>query len=274
MQVLQNKSVVKIIYSFEVIIIRSSNLAWLVIIAALFCLTGGLLSHVSGDMRLSPKPSHTVMRDWKATNGRRFDAAGCKISESTTLRTVVNADCSALCMIIKSRNLAITAYTKGKIIYSTDGRGLSLSGTRVTVIPLSDLKSGAELTLCLDPGGKSGCVISPIYIGANNDMLLTLIMREKKCVFALFAMCAAVILTVAKILRAKRKTAPLLCLLGAELTLFTALLCGNDIAQFFIGSSLARLVLFYISATVTPLLFLLFCALLFIQKLLRLSYYQ
>ena len=252
--------------------IRSSNLAVLVLIAAFICLPALLAGNVSGDMKLSPKPSYTVMRDWKATNGRRFDIAGCTLYRPTTLRTVVKADCGMLCMMIKSQNLKITAYTKGKVIYKTCEHGLKLCGTRITVIPLSDLKRGDELSLLLEPRGKGGRVISPVYAGTNNDMLMNVISRERGTVYALFAVFTAIVLTAAKLLRAKRKTAPLLCLLGAELTLFTCVLCCGDIAQFFIGSSLVRLVLYYISYALTPIMLITSAALLIIQKRLPPSY--
>lgn len=246
--------------------IRNLNTAPLVFFAAVICVFSALFCSASGNLKLSPKPSHTVLREWKASNGRRFDVAGAKICESMALRTVLQQDGGARCMMIKSSNLAITVYTRGKVIYSCEDRGLRLCGTRVTVIPLSDVKRGEEITLYLEPRGKGGEVISPIYIGINNDMMLTVISREKRSIYAVFALCTDAIFTAAKLLLAKRKTAPLLCLLGAELSLIIAIICNCDAAQFFIGSSLARLVLHHSFIVVTPILSAAYAVLTFIQK--------
>ncbi|MBQ9517544.1 MAG: hypothetical protein IJR60_05655 [Eubacterium sp.] len=254
--------------------IRSSNLFCVAAVLAAFCAFCALFCGFSGEMRLYPQPSHAVLREWKQSNGRRYDLAGRTLTEDITLRTTLPQGSRAQCMMIKTNNIAVYAYTKGKVICKTADRGLALCGERITIIPLSDVQNGGEITLHLEVFGKSGSVLSPVYISTNNDLLLTLITREKRAVTALFALLAAIIITAHKAVLVKRKTAPLLCLLSAELSLFTSVLCRSDIAQFLTGSSLARLILIYTSPAAAILFFAAYCVLTFIQKRLPASYYR
>ncbi len=233
-----------------------------------------VFGHISEDMKLSGAPSYEILRDWKGSNGRRFDVAERTISDNTTLYTKIGQRHLKDCLVIKSQNLKVSAYTKGKVIYSTDDSGIKLCGTRITVIPLSDIKSGGELALHLEPKGKKAKVILPIYTGAKNDILLSLFLREKTVLYLLFTVLITAILTVQKLLKSKIKTAPLLCLLGAETCIFSFVLCGSDIAQLFIGSSLARLLIRYFSLAISLPLLLLFFTLSTIQKLLQIAYYR
>ena len=211
-----------------------------------------ILSNNNSAALLKSKPAHSVMSHWYLSNGRRFDTLKNDVTEPVSISAQAEGSTDGKCLVIKSENLEITLFAKGKTIYKSADRGRRLRGRRITVIPLSDVKKGATVTLRLSPAEKSvGKILSPIYFTTNNDFLLTLFSRERSTAFAILILSFAVVLLAES--AAKRKSTAPLYIIGEVLIFQLFLLCKSDLAQLFISSSLARLIIANMSLWLLPL---------------------
>ena len=207
-------------------------------VLALMCITAAAKS--SGDMLFCSQPSHTVITKWYDNKGRRQRIYNLKTTEPVTLSSPIEKSINGRCIIIRSENLKITAYTKGKVLYKSSGKDKEYKGERVTIIPVDEVKKGGTIYLNLTPvKSKTGAVMEPVYLMSNNEYLFSVLCREKAVIagiFTLFAIGFALLIFALS----QRNCAGLYYLIIADLCLMLLLLSGSDLILFFIGSGAAK----------------------------------
>lgn len=207
-------------------------------VLALLCITA--VSKSSGDLLFRTQPSHTVITKWYDNKGRRQRIYNLKTTEPVTLSSPVEKSINGRCIIIRSENLKITVYTKGKVLYKSSGKDKECTGERVTIIPVDEVKKGGTIYLNLTPvKSKTGAVTEPVYLMSNNEYLFSVLCREKAVIAGIFTLFAIGVALIVQTIR-RRKNADLFYLLIAEFCLILLLLSGSDLIFFFIGSGAAK----------------------------------
>ncbi|MBE6720592.1 MAG: hypothetical protein E7571_08090, partial [Ruminococcaceae bacterium] len=220
-----------------------------IVICAVFvlmCCSAALVS-LGGDddVKISSKPAHAVLSHWYRDNGRRFKKLYYPVDKEITVSTKVKESCKNRCVIIHSENLAVTLYTKGKVLYSTKDGGKSLYGNRTTVIDVSDISSSKELFLRLTPVTKGSCRITePIYLTTNNDYIVTMLSRERATLTAATAMLAAIIIClIAAAVKRNKKFSPFVYTACFMALCLVNVFCRSEVSQLLIGKNIARYML-------------------------------
>ena len=241
-----NKKAPRFIIIYEVIKIRHINLAVLTI-TAIAIISVLIVGTVKGEpsQRLYSAPAHTVITKWYGDNGRRKNIHQLQIDEDIILHAKTEE--TGKCIILKTSNVAVKAYTKGKVLYECTETGRALRGQRITIIDAKELKKGAAIYLRLSPAEKKiGTIDAPIYSADVNEYLFTLLSNEKGTVIALAAMLSAFLISLslfifsAVFLRRKSPLPLLFC--SANILSAMLLLSKSDLLQFFISSSEMKMV--------------------------------
>ncbi|MBQ7203037.1 MAG: hypothetical protein IJS03_03350 [Eubacterium sp.] len=205
--------------------------------------------------RFTPKSSHTVLTKWYDKNDRVIKPLKTDFLSSKTIHTMLEkTPPKNSVIIVKSENIKLTAYKRGKILYSTEDTGNRLSGERYTFIPADELKKGDTLYLNITPKQNvTGAIKSPVYLGFTNDFLFTVIVRSKADIAVLSAIATGVLLltSYAVIKRKKKAVYPLALLLNIALFVFVK----SDLFQFIIGSSEMKAVFAFTSYSLLPVTF-------------------
>ena len=174
--------------------IFKSRKAVLCITVLLFFCFLFLFSFISGSSAntLSPSSSHIVLNKWIDKNERKKSIADFEIKEDKTYYTVLDKiPCSQTKLIIKSENLNISIFTKGKTLYKSENNKLSGYGEYINIIDISDLKDGSVLYLRLSPVKKATGKIKPdILLTSLNDFILSLLVKNAKTII----LCTAIFL--------------------------------------------------------------------------------
>ena len=253
----ENKIVCRFIRIYEVIKIRQINLAVLTITAAAI-LVVLIMGEVKGapSNRLSAVPSHSVISKWYGDNDRRQNIHTLQIDNGITLHA--KTDEKADCIVLKTTNVSIKAYTKGKILYECEEKGRALTGTRITIIDTREVKKGAVIFLHLSPAkNKIGTIDAPIYSTSVNDYLLTLLSKEKCALIALIAMVLTFAISLSffifEAVFLKRKSPLPLLFCTANLLAIMLTISNSDLYQFVFSSSEMRSVFSAISYVFLPI---------------------
>lgn len=219
--------------------IKKFNSIVLSVITAVFILLLTVASAQShSDIRFTQKPSHTVMTEWYNDKGRRQRIYTLEITTPLTLTAPMEESTKGKCVIIQSENLQIKAYTRGKVLYTPQGK--NFSGKRITIIPADEIKKGGTLFLTLTPvENKKGTVTAPVYLASNDAYLYSVLSREKAVIISIFILATILVFLLFQLFNNHKRTSALYLIL-ADIALMILLMSGSDLYQFFIASSAAN----------------------------------
>ncbi|MBR7060155.1 MAG: hypothetical protein IKI34_00255 [Eubacterium sp.] len=202
--------------------------------------------------RFSPSPSHIVLNRWTDDNGRIIDIISADIDRDMLIHSNLETPpCTQTQFIIKTNNLKISLFTKGKIIYQNTDKKFSGYGKQIHIIDIGDIKKGSELCLFLSPvKGKGAEIEGNIILASKNDFLLDLLCRNMKIIVLLILLflffIGLVITGIIKLIK-KKKTAPkFLYLSGCFMILSLIILLRSEIYQFIIPASFSAVILQYL----------------------------
>ena len=228
----------------------------------------GAAAKSDANQRFRAQPSHTVLTKWYDSKGRRQRIYSLKTAAPVTLSSPAEKRMEGKCIILRSENLKIKAYTRGKVLYQSSEQDKASRGERITIIPVDEVKKGGTIYLHLTPlKNKTGAVTEPVYLMSNNEYLFSVLCREKAViagVFALFAIGISLLIFALS----RRRCAALHYLLLADGCLILLLLSGSDLWWFVNGSGAAKESLH----TAACLLLAATCTAGIIQKCRRFSY--
>ncbi len=213
---------------------------------------------------LRSEPSHRVMTKWYGENGRRFSVCEATVTAPVVLRMTAETDGKDKKLILKTENLAVTAYTKGRILYHCSDTGKALLGKRTTVITADDIKKGKDVYLQLAPAAQqTGKMLQPVYLADNNDYLFTVLARSARTHLLLGVLAAAMLICLAVVAvffrqarncrAAYRKSKPILCLIALSALLFLLLLSKSELFCFLAGCSEGAYLLEHTAYLLLPL---------------------
>ncbi|MBQ9227541.1 MAG: hypothetical protein IJ168_01815 [Eubacterium sp.] len=215
----------------------------------LFALTAGCVvlcavlgiwtATVAGDAaRLTPEPFYTVCNRWYGESGKKENIVGRSVTQRTVYQTALaDRRHTGEYLTVKSKNLGLTAYTGGKILFYRAPE----SGVAFSFIPVGELDEGGTVVLQLEPvNNKSGMLLDNIVVSNKNDYLLTLLVGSRRTVLTALCLLLALtaVMTVAAVkIKGKQRSGFGILYLAVFLALcFVVCILRSDLAAFLIGS--------------------------------------